>query len=318
MKPGSKRERVLLLALIATVLIPVFWGTFEQTFLQSINETQTSISAASRSQAELTAQAATVEHAVRQLRTLADSNLPSDQGNATATYQEWLIRQLQKSSISGAVVTPAPAIEEENAGYRIPFLVECSATSLQIASFIDQFHATPILHRMTSLNLTSGQPDDTTLRAAISIEALAMRSATDVTSLPEPAAVRSDESLSELMREKDPFQIRKPPAAVVVRKPEKRREETKPVKKEEPPVIAPDPRQFIRFVASVSRGSGRYAWFIDSRTRNEQSIVANDNLSPLELNGRMLKVESDYVLLELDGKPVRLDLGKTINDGIPQ
>ncbi len=171
---------------------------------------------------------------------------------------------------------------------------------------------------MTSLNLTSGQPDDTTLRAAISIEALAMRSATDVTSLLKPTAVRSDESLSELMRERDPFQIRKPPVAVVVRKPEKRREEPKPVKKEEPPVIAPDPRQFIRFVASVSRGSGSYASFINSRTQNEQSIVANDDLSPPELNGRMLNVESDYVMLELHGKPVPLDLRKTINDGIPQ
>jgi hypothetical protein len=154
MKPGSKRERVLLLALIGSVLIPILWGTFEQTFLQSINETQNAISAASRSQAELTARAATVEHVVRQLRTLADSNLPSDQGNATATYQEWLIRQLQKNSILGAVVTPAPAIQEENAGYRIPFLVECCATSLQIALFSRSVSCNP-----NSASCDKSEPD---------------------------------------------------------------------------------------------------------------------------------------------------------------
>ncbi len=103
-------------------------------------------------------------------------------------YQGWLISQLETCSIDSPIVTPGPAIKEDAVGNRIPFVVQFTAESQHIAEFLDRFHSTPLLHRITNLHIVRSSDGESDHRVMLSIEALAMECGLAAETLPDPIA----------------------------------------------------------------------------------------------------------------------------------
>ena len=85
---------------------------------------------------------------------------------------------------------------------------------------------------------------------------------------------------------------------------------------EEPVTSSPtpkvDPEKSIRFVASVWNGSQREAWFIDQRSKTEQSVVADSELSFPDFQAKVLSITEDSLLLDMAGTQTRITLGQTL------
>ncbi len=288
------------------------WETVGHVLLAPLTDQQAAVDAASSANAMLIEQSATVEHALKNLKQLANHSLPAEPGKACLLYQGWLIRLLDRSSITSSTVTPAPAIVEKGVGHRIPFTVQCTASTQNMAQFLDLFYATPLLHRITNLNISSTSEGRSDHRVTLSIEAMAFDSAQDIEQLPEPVAVEEQSSLLAALSRDDIFQQALPVEAVV-----ETEFEPTPAIPEKPtePVVAPaNPLKSVRFVASVWNGQQREAWFFDQRSNTEVSLLASSDLALPDIQGRVLSIGNDFLQMELAGQPCRINLGQTLND----
>lgn len=307
--PREKRLAVLFGSTIAALLL---WETAGQLLWQPLSEKRLQLTAAQAAQSSLQDQAATIEHALRNLKQVSARSLPADPGKASVLYQGWLIRTLAQNSITSAVVTPTPAIAENNVGHRIPFTVQCQATSHQIARFLDQFHATPLLHRLTNLDISSTTAGQSAHRITLSIEALAFDTATQITELPPPGNPDQTESLEHVLTETDIFRRKQKVVAPPVFAAQPKYSAPPPV--QQPAEPKPDPADSVRFVASVWNGQQREAWFVDQRSQKESTLVAASALEFPEITGKVLLVSDDALQLELAGKRGTLKLGETLSD----
>ena len=80
------------------------------------------------------------------------------------------------------------------------------------------------------------------------------------------------------------------------------------------PAPKPDPLKSIRFVASVWNGDQREAWFVDQRSKEEQSVIASSELTFPDIEGRVLSIDGDTLQLELQGQRCSINLGQTLSD----
>ncbi len=310
---NTPREKFLAVLFGGSIAVFGMWETVGHVLLQPLTDARAAVDAARSANATLQDQSTTVEHALRNLKQLAGHSLPADPGKASVLYQGWLIRHLEQNSIASAIVTPAPAIVEKSIGHRIPFSVQCQASTNNIAMFLDQFYATPLLHRITNLNIANASDGEAIHRVTISIEALAFDTATNIDALPEPAAVTDETSLvaalskNDIFRRKMPTQefvpVVAPPAEQVVAEPQP-----------PDPAAKPDPRKSIRFVASVWNGDQREAWFVDQRSKEERSVIASSELTFPDIEGRILSIDDDTLQLELQGQRCSINLGQTLSD----
>lgn len=308
---NTPRERRLAVIFGSVIGLFVLWQTVGQIVLQPLTDLQNAVDAVRSGNATLHEQSATIDHALRNLKQLTTASLPADPGKAAVVYQGWLIRHLEACSIHNAIVTPAPALSEEHVGHRIPFTVQCEGTTTSIAQFLDQFYATPLLHRITNLNIVNSTEGQGAHRATLAIEALAFDTATSIETLPEPNPTDSNSTLQTALATADIFQ-RQLPIQVAVEPPVAvSTEEPKPEPAPEQPKA--DPLKSVRFVASVWNGKQRVAWFVDQRSREERTVIAEAELVLPELTGKVLSIADDRLLLEMSGQKFTLQLGQTLS-----
>ena len=310
----SNREKWLAIVFGLCVGTFVIWESAGQLLLSPLRQTQHSIQSLTDTNRQLEQETDRINYAQRNLKQIGQQSLPSVPGKASALYQEWLIRQLSQSGISSATVTLGPAIAEAEIGHRIPMSVECMASAGRIANFLDRFHSTDLLHRLTHVNIlnsSGGQRDEH--RMSLSIEALALNSAVDIDSLPEPQPKPSQPSLADAFRSNNIFlkAVAVSQSAQFVNTPSPQ-PAYQQVVVERPP--APRAVDCVRFVASIWNGQQREAWFFDSRTKTDQAIVPNTRLTIDQQQALVLSVTEDYVTLQLDGNPLRLSLGQTVSE----
>jgi hypothetical protein len=310
---STAREKTLALFFGGSLAVFGLWETVGQMVLQPLTEARNAVDAARAANSVLSDQSATVEHALRNLKPLESQSLPSDPGKASVLYQGWLIRHLEQNSISSAIVTPAPPIVEKTIGHRIPFTVQCEASTRNIAKFLDQFYATPLMHRITNLNIANSSEGEADHRVTISIEAIAFGSATRIESLPEPAAITDDSSLLAVLSKGDIFRRQLPVQTYVEPTPVVAESSPEPEVQAELPAKA-DPQKSVRFVASVWNGQQREAWLVDGRSSEEISVVALSELKLPDISGRIISIDDDVLHLELHGQRRSLSLGKTLSE----
>ncbi len=309
----TRREKVLAVVFGGAIAAFGLWETFGQMVLQPFTDLRVQLDAARSNRDNLQDQSATVEHALRNMKQVAAQSLPADPGKATVLYQGWLIRHLELNSIASAIVTPAPAMVEKSIGHRIPFTVQCSASTANIARFLDEFYATPLLHRITNLNITNSSNGESDHRITLSIEALAFDSASAIEVLPEPTVFAKESSLAAVFAGDDIFRRKRSTPPQVAKAPEESNPKPViPVKKPEPP--KPDPHKSVRFVASVWNGQQREAWFVDQRSKEEQTLIASSDLSFPDIDGKVLSIDNDTMQLELAGKRCTINLGQTLSE----
>lgn len=310
----SNREKWLAIVFGLCIGTFVIWESLGELLMSPLRQTQLSIQSLTEANRQLQQETDRINHAQRNLQQIGRQSLPSVPGKASALYQEWLIQQLSQAGISKATVAPGPAITEAELGHRIPMSVECTASAGKIAGFLDRFHATNLLHRVTHVNIlnsSNGQRDEH--RLSLSIEALALNSAINVDQLPEPQPQPDQPSLADAFRSNNIFR-----KAVAVSQSAQFVVNPNPQPKYQPAVVerppAPKAVDCVRFVASIWNGTQREAWFFDSRTKTDQAIAPNTRLSIDQQQALVLSVTEDYVTLQLDGNQLRLSLGQTVSE----
>lgn len=307
----TQRERTLAILLGTAFGVFLLWETVGQILIQPMTDLESQIAAARSGNDTLQEQSSTIDRAVRHLKTAAATSLPADPGKAAVMYQGWLIQLMDRCAVANAIVTPAPAIAETSVGHRIPFTVQAEASTTQIAQLLDMFSTAAILHRVTSLNIANQSEGAGLHRITLSIEALALANASDINSLPDPQQPDSADSLTAILSSGDIFR-RQLPVQVAVEPPPAEYTPPAPADtKPEPPKA--DPLKSVRFVASVWNGQQRVAWFVDQRSKEERTVVANAELVLPELTGKVLSIDNDRLLMEMSGQKFSLQLGQTLS-----
>lgn len=314
----SRRELVLAAMFGGVILVFALWETIGAVVLQPLSDSTAAVDAARVNLAGLHNESTLIEQSLRYLKDLKEKSLPADPGTAFVMYQGWLIRQLESCSIDAPVVSPGPPISEESVGYRIPFVVQFEADTIRIARFLDQFHATPLLHRITNLHVIRS-PDNADHHVLLSIEALSLHDSATIDSIPDVLPADNQMTLESLIAQNDflggsetpttistaiaaPFESTATPT-----------EDSNPVAEASTPEPAKHPLESIRFVASVWNGRQREAWLVDSRSQEEVTVVAASDLALPGVKTKILRVGNDSLQLVLNGKTCRVELGQTLN-----
>lgn len=316
----SQREMLLGVLFAALIVILGLWESIGAIILQPLSDAQASVDFARANLIALKDQETIIDQAIRNLKELDVVGLPADRGQASSMYQGWLISQLEKCFIDSPIVTPGPAIKENSVGNRIPFVVQFTATSEQMAHFLDRFHSTPLLHRITNLHIVRSSDGESGHRVAISIEALSMDSGIAAELLPDPISLDDESTLAVLISHNDIFGgTRKPESAVDIEPDEiatQRQTSEKAVAatlEVRQPVVQ-DPQSCVRFIASVWNGRQREAWLIDRRTMQEVTVLESAEFTFPGIAGKVLSVGDDSLLLSLNGQHFQLELGQTLSE----
>lgn len=314
----SRRELVLAAIFGGVILIFGLWETVGSIILQPLSDSTAAVDAARANVAALQNESIIIEQSLRNLKELKEKSLPSDPGTAFVMYQGWLIRQLEACSIVSPVVSPGPPIAEDSIGYRIPFVVQFDADSTSLARFLDQFHGTPLLHRITNLHVIRSA-NDADHHVLLSVEVLSVEGAATIEAIPDVLPMPNSMTLESAIAKNDFLGnagFADSTSEVMTASPEATEspvETSQSVAEASAPEPAKHPLESIRFVASVWNGRQREAWLYDSRSGKEVTVVDASNLSFPGVEARILKVGNDSLQLVLDGKICRVQLGQTLN-----
>ena len=321
--PKSKRERILAVLLASIFLGVMGWDSLCQLFLGPFQSRSVAIAALDRKLSDLEAESLRVQRASRELAESRARSLPSVPSVATAWYQKWLLELLEESGWTNVVVTPNRAWPEPELGHRLPFAVRGDADPRVLAAFLDAFHATPLLHKLTALTIQGSEAasgdgrrssdsidsEEAPLKVVMAIEAMSLSDADPIASdslgqtasSPKTSAVEGQ--LAQSWNRRDWFS--RPKAAPSL--PTQRRSIAagKPT--------APETDQHVRLVASIANGRQREAWLYDSRSR--ETVVLNER-SPFQIadvRGTVLRIDADSVTLALsNGASTTVQLGHVV------
>lgn len=304
----TTRERKLAVAVAVAGCTAGLWQCFGDSLDGTISRLQREIHAAQLQNDMLQSDARLIERAARECADLTQKSLPADTGMATVLYQHWLIDRLEHAGIAGARVMPAPPVAEEHIGHRIRFSVEVAASMEQLGTFLDDFHSTDLLHRITYLSVrTLGNPTSRMRTVTLGIEGISLQTAVDIAQLPLTSSVQHTPSLRSLFAARDVF-FRQNPAP-------NRPATSKPKATSEAPSPSPrKPQPSIQFVGSVLNSGRREAWFVDSITGKHQSLYAQESLSLGSASATILAVEPDSVSVSYRDKELKVPLGQLLSD----
>ena len=315
----NRREVLLGVLFVTLIAIAGLWESIGAIILQPLSDAQASVESARANLIALKDQETIVDQAIRNLKEIDVIALPPDRGQASSLYQGWLISQLETCSIDSPIVTPGPAIKEDAVGNRMPFVVQFTAESKHIAEFLDRFHATPLLHRITNLHIVRSSDGESDHRVMLSIEALAMECGLAAETLPDPIAVDDALTLAALISHNDFLGGTQPePAAATtstdVAVQSQTAGSTDSPLAEAPQPLVRDPHESVRFIASVWNGRQREAWLIDRRSMQEMTVLASAELAFPGIAGRVVSVGEDSLQLNLNGQLCRLELGQSLSE----
>jgi len=328
---NSPREKILASLAAVAVAVALLLESGVELPLQPFADLDTAITEATSQADEHQRQINRLLHDLHALEEAAGRSLPADPGRASALYQAWLVQQLNNSGIEAATVNPSIPITDEFLGHRIPFSIECDASAAAIATFLDRFSGSPLLHRITNLQIVnSSNGFDDNHRLAVSIEALALPTAPEVDALPEPI-VSSDPaaSLASLFENHTLLTLPQPPEPAVIAENTSPADtgtppdatttpdppaptEPDPPEPPQPPTPKYSPAQSLQFIGSILSGETRRAWFVDRRSGDEHFAAVSEDVSVPELTVEVLAVTDDSVTVLYRTKRVRLRLGQTI------
>ena len=77
-------------------------------------------------------------------------------------------------------------------------------------------------------------------------------------------------------------------------------------------MVVVNPLNSIRFVGSLTAGSQRQAWFVNTKT-NEEFVV--EELGSVEFGGLAVRVHAitnDFVEIRVNDQPARIDIGQLL------
>lgn len=328
----TRREKILATLAAAAVTVALLLESGFELPLHPFADLDLALTEATAQAEEHQVQVNRLLHDLQALEDAAKRSLPADPGRASALYQAWLVQQLTNSGIEAASVNPSTPITDEFLGYRIPVSIECDAPAAAIAEFIDRFSSTPLLHRLTNVQIVNSSSGfDDHHRLAVTIEALALPTAPEVDVLPEPdSSMEPETTLASLFENSPLLTLPQPPAPPQLPEPQAVAETTPagqpvtdttapvepavpadPPKPPTPPAPKYSPGQSLQFIGSILSGETRRAWFVDRRSGDEYFAAASEDITVPELTVKILTVTDDSVTVLYKSRRVRMRLGQT-------
>ncbi len=321
---SGKREKILATLFAGTLL---GWGSLtilESSYSSGEGHQETPQAVIQRETQELQHEATLVTRSLDRLRSLQAESLPGDPGKAASMYQAWLMTCLSHCGLEEATVTPAPALAEENLGHRVLASIEASGTETAVARFIDSFSATPLLHRITSIDVLPMTSEDAqTMRVSMSVEALSL-AGVEREQLPDPRTVlaeaesRSDDatnqnrkSLESLFVARTIFARSKASSANVA-------QQHPPTPTEQPAASAPldttteAQKPELRFIAAIQRGADREAWFFETVSGESQRCRNSSRLLFGSHEISVVRVAGEETVLRNGSREITIRLGDVI------
>lgn len=168
----TRRERILLLATIATLVLAAGWFFFPGLVGPPERLRRARASAAAELDRRQQRLDATVTAGVR-LEAWKRRSLPSDPHTARSLYQNWLLAQLSAANLRELKVASTGDIPVAGIYDRLVFTVNGRATAEQLTEFLHAFYAAGHLHKIRSASMMPIK-DTTDLDVNLTIEALCL------------------------------------------------------------------------------------------------------------------------------------------------
>jgi len=236
--------------------------------------------------------------AADELLALEQFSLPHDEELARARYQEWLLILVEEAGLEQPAVDSGAAVpitvrgrdkkKPKEIGKRYPFSVRGRGTLQQITQLLFSFYQAGHLQKIRSLALNP-VAGGTQLDVTTSIEALSLTRCERSDGLPEETANRlafDDWEAYRSIARRNLFLHRGDSEL----------------------------RQAVLTAVTFDRAGTPEAWFSLGSEKRTQRIQRGESLSLLAHEVRVIDIQPELALVEVDGAIIHLPLGKSIHD----
>ncbi|MGE5191069.1 MAG: hypothetical protein ACM3U2_01115 [Deltaproteobacteria bacterium] len=312
----KQREKILLAALVGILVLWQGGAALNAFVFAPVEERETDIAARTKRVADKKLQLAESRNAADKLKVWNKRSLPGNPVVATSRYQVWLIELATKTKLANVVVTPnaASARRKEETYSVISATVKAQGTLERLCDFLYEFRRCGLLHRVARISLATDQHQgDPVLDIDLTVEGLALKDA------PVRTTLFSDPNLADLPGVK-PARDRKTYSQLLARNlfvrgyngPPRPSGPSGRVGPGTPAVLDEDPRDFVYLVGSFSTGGRFDATVRDMSTDKTVRFEEGADFSFAGIEGKVVAIGIDYMILEIKGEAWRLELGDNL------
>jgi hypothetical protein len=304
----SEREKKLGLAVLAVLVLAGTWFGWNK-FQDSLRARRAVRTTAEENLRDVEFQLAKAKYAAQQVTAWEEQSLPRDKSIAQSVYQSWLIDQLEESKLQFRDVVPTGTGSRSKSYEGLAFNVEAEGDLSAIIRFLHAFHRSNALHKITLLHLRPAQQGGN-LNVTLNVEALVMPTTSRASGMPDGASKRLaaaevDHYLTTIVA-RNPFVPHKPlPPKVELT-----------AATEEPKPAPFDESSQAKLTGIVQAGAELQAWVKVLTTNENLRLTAGDELKVGALAGKVVEVRPRQMVIEVDGKRLVINLGKSLRDGV--
>ena len=230
--------------------------------------------------------------------------------DAANSYQKWLVDLGRKVNLSNVKVIPHTAAVnvKDKPFVAVTAQVTAEGKLSQVRDFLYEFRESKLLHRVNRIKLTTKQPTgDPTISIDLTVEGLALKESLVRDKIGDPETLK--EVTLETSKDKSEYDLITK-NSLFVRKYNGPPKDTTPG----PVIPAEDPRQFVRLTSTFSNGGDFDATLFDPTTNKFAKLSAGGEFNLAGVQGKVVSVEFDSVVLEIAGEKFRLALGAVLTD----
>ena len=199
----QRREQYLLIGLVAAVVVWFGGGLISSQILGPLRDKQAVLTGLEKKNDDTTKSLLLLAKQRKSLSDWTRRSLPPDpvKGknrpsalNAQRLYQDWLHDLAQLSGFEDLKVLPdRTAVSKDNVYVSVSIKIEADARYEQLCRFLDRFYRTDLLHRVTSLRVTTNESEgDPLLKIVLEAEGLALVKAPQIRRLFPQTIVAED------------------------------------------------------------------------------------------------------------------------------
>lgn len=313
----KRSEKILATGLVATLALWQGSSLFTRLVIDPVDANETEIARLTQENTQKEKEFKRAQAAARKYAEWKKRSLPPDAVDATSLYQNWLIDLATRTKLTDVSVKSLrtadfrPKADSKGEAFHVvSATLKAQGTLEKLCDFLYEFRAAGLLHRVSQMRLASKQSTgDPVLDIDLTVEGLSLKEA------PSRATLFSDPKLAELPGDK-PARERKDYDLLVKKNLFVRgyNGPPAPVRPPRPPGSPPeeDPLQFVRLVGSFSNGSSFDATVYDPTTNKETRLTAGRDFKFAEIEGKVVSVGIDFVVLSIKGETFRLELGDNL------
>jgi len=309
----KQREKMLLAGLVGVLVLWQGGSLFVSYVIDPVTERETAIAAKEQELATKQKKLKQSLIAATRLKEWKQRSLPPDPVDATSLYQNWLIDLATRMKLTDVSVLPQSTGNMLKGETYVPISITVKAQGKfdNVRDFMYEFRRSGLLHRVSKLTLASKQyTGDPVFDLDVTVEGLSLKDA------PARSTLLSDPKLADLPRAK-PLMERKEYDQLITKNLFIRgyNGPPKPVTPRPTGPRAPgedDDREFVYLVGLVSKGAVTDAALYDRSKNREMKLVAGGEFKAAGIEGKVVALGADYVILDIKGESWRLEIGQNL------